>query len=597
MLIDMIHFPLHRIIAICAVFPLSLVALAQDDLEVTVEVPGTLQEQLLMIEPNARNEVTKLKVNGNIDGNDMMFIRELCGVKNISTPVEGKLTHLDLTDAFITATDKPYISLYGTDFTTQDDIFGCCFLYNCRQLQSVQLPHTILGVDSFALASCASLETLELPVNINYIGYGALVGCDALETLDVPNTVDSIATGAFQKMAGLRELTLGDGVVGIDNSLILGDDSLKVINVGMNFNTYHPVVFYTAPALEEINVTYTNPYLCSEDGVVFSFNKDTLLTFPPASRLSNYQVPEGVRRIGHSAFYGAASLSSISMPETVTTIDSLAFFNCLALQDITLGANTESIAFGAFGVIPESELIHGTSILIPPSVSSIEEGAFFCNNKAVIVDSDNAVYASDENGFLYDKQLTNLCCAPATASFNLPSTVTTIGAYALAGCQQPSLFVNDKITTLGDGAFAYATGLVNLSLGAGLTHLGDMLVQGCKNLQAVYLFTEEFADENVAEYAFLDEEGSVLEQCTLYVKPGLTDYYFMKRGFFSEEYETFFFADIQEMENPDGISPVTGNANGAARYFSVDGKRQRGARSGLNIIRLPEGRSVKRFFK
>ena len=102
------HIPLHRIIAICAVIPLVLVAMAQDDVEVTVEVPGTLQEQLLMIEPNARNEVTKLKVNGNIDGNDMMFIRELCGVKNISTPIEGKLTHLDLTDAFIYGRNPRY---------------------------------------------------------------------------------------------------------------------------------------------------------------------------------------------------------------------------------------------------------------------------------------------------------------------------------------------------------------------------------------------------------------------------------------------------------------------------------------------------------
>ena len=591
------HIPLHRIIAICAVIPLVLVAMAQDDVEVTVEVPGTLQEQLLMIEPNARNEVTKLKVNGNIDGNDMMFIRELCGVKNISTPIEGKLTHLDLTDAFITSTDKPYISVYGTDFTTQDDIFGCCFLYNCRQLQSVMLPHTILGVDSFALASCSGLKSLELPVNINYIGYGALIGCDSLESLVVPNAVDSIATGAFQKMAALRELTLGDGITDIDNSLIMGDDSLRVINVGTHFKNYHPVVFYTATALEEVNVTYTNPYLTSEDGVVFTYNKETLLTFPPASKFSNYQVPDGVKRIGHSAFYGAKGLKAVSMPETLTVIDSLAFFNCLALQDIQLGTKTDSIAFGAFGVIPGSELAPSTSILIPPTVSSIEEGAFFCNNKAIVVGSDNAVYASDENGFLYDKQMTSLCCAPAPTSFTLPSTVTTIGAYALAGCQLPSLFVNDNITTLGNEAFAYATGLASLSLGSGLTHLGDMLVLGCNSLKAVYLFTEKFDDENVAEYAFLDDEGSVLEQCTLYVKPGLADYYFMKRGFFSEEYETFFFADIQEMENPDGIRPVIGSAKGATRYFSVDGKRQQGARFGLNIIRLPEGKSVKRFFK
>ena len=42
--------------------------------------------------------------------------------------------------------------------------------------------------------------------------------------------------------------------------------------------------------------------------------------------------------------------------------------------------------------------------------------------------------------------------------------------------------------------------------------------------------------------------------CTLFVKPGKVDYYFLKRGFYSEEYEMFFFADIQEMQDPDAES-------------------------------------------
>ena len=160
---------------------LSLSAVAQEDIELSVFTAGTLEEQLLLIAPDAMTTTVRLKVDGFINGKDMMFIRELCGVKDISTPTEGVLTQLDLSEAFIVGSDEPYISLYGIDFTSHDDVFGCCFLYNCRQLEQLKLPGTTMVVDSFALASCSSLKSIELPVNLQSIGYGAFVGEMALQ--------------------------------------------------------------------------------------------------------------------------------------------------------------------------------------------------------------------------------------------------------------------------------------------------------------------------------------------------------------------------------------------------------------------------------
>ena len=592
---------IRRIFILLMVSPLVFAAKAQDDIEITVDAPGTLAEQLLLISPNAMNETVKLKVNGYIDGNDMMFIRELCGVKDISTPTEGRLTQLDLSEAFVVSSDKPYISLYGIDFTTENDVFGCCFLYNCRQLKQLQLPNTTLAVDSFALANCSGLESIELPSNLEIIGLGTFIGCDGLQTLTVPNTVDSIAEGAFQRMSRLRELTLGNGVTTIDNSLLLGDDSLQYINLGREFRSFHPVVFYTAPGLEEINVFYENPYLSSDDGVLFTHDMDTLMMFPPASRFSEYVIPDGVKRVARSAFYGAKNLTSVSMPESLTVIDSLAFFDCMALEQVEMGTGIDSIAFGAFGMTPNSEPGALTQLNLPASVSYIEGGAFFCHQglKAVVVDSDNPVYASDENGFVYDKSLSKLVYAPAsTETFELPPTVTAIGEFAATGVSGlTSLYVNDSVTEIGMGAFAYSTGPYQISFGKGIAKLGDILVQGCSNLNAVYFFADNLVDENIAEYAFFDEEGYVFTNCTLFVKPGFADLFLFKRGFYSEANEFFYFADIQEMEDADDIRSPKGDLLGGEQYYTLDGKQHPKMQRGLNIIRLPEGKSVKHLIR
>ena len=584
---------MKRLFMISFVLMMCLIGRSQDTIIVSLDDPGTLEATLAQISENALTNTVSLKVQGPLNGQDMMFIREMCGVKDLDTKTQGILSSLDLEDAEIMPSDEPYMSVYGIDYTSQYNEFGPFFLYNCANLTELILPQEITVVDTMAFAGCSNLRELELPGTLTEIGTGAFINCNNIQRLIVPDGVTELGVGAFQRMEGLEELTLGNGITEIENSIIVMDNSLRIINLGFRFQTFNPVVFYNTPTLEEINVDENNPHYVSVDGVLFTNSLDTLVTYPPAYPAEQYEIPEEVRTLSPFSFYNAMNLKTVNL-SSVNVVDSMAFFQCLALEEVTGGEALTTLRFGAFGVMPGKEPVL-TSFSLPATLSTLDGGAFFGNYMIYpALDPENPYYEADENGLLYTKDLTKLCFVPGlTESFSLPETVTTIGEYAFSGTLAlPEIYLPDHVTTICDAAFAFALGTETIVLGKNINKVGTQVIDYCTSLVNLYLFTEDIPDENLEEYSFLDERGTAMEQCVLHVLPGKAEKYMMKKGFYSEEFELFFFADIAEIENPDGIQPTVVQAKIPA-YYSLDGIRRQSLQKGLNIISLPQGSALK----
>ena len=209
-------------------------------------------------------------------------------------------------------------------------------------------------------------EAYTIPTGVEEICDGAFDCCDNLKTIVIPDTVQRIGQEAFGQCSNLEGLTIPASVTKIESSAFL-------------YNK-HPV-----------HVAAANTAYCSEDGVVYSKNKDTLCYAGAAA--GAYSIPNGVAFIGDTAAFGAA-ITSLTLPASVEKIGDEAFQDCEQLQTITFLGSIKEIGGSTFSgchslnrvTIPEglkkisasafSSCTGLRSVTIPKSVTMIERGAF-----------------------------------------------------------------------------------------------------------------------------------------------------------------------------------------------------------------------------
>jgi len=189
------------------------------------------------------------------------------------------------------------------------------------------------------------------------------------------------------------------------------------------------------------------------------------------------------------------TLTSVIIPLTVTAIGPSAFSYCKSLATITIPSSIISIGNGAFSYCQSL-----TSITIPSTVISIGSSAF--NMGCLInVDPGNPNYSS-QDGVLYDKLKTILikCPTTKTGSFNIPSTVTSIGSNAFSDCTNlTSITMPSTVITIGDMAFYNCYRLTSFTMSTSVTSIGVGVFQVCNGLTSINL---PATVTSIGDYAF-----------------------------------------------------------------------------------------------
>ncbi|MBR5716556.1 MAG: leucine-rich repeat domain-containing protein [Bacteroidales bacterium] len=383
---------------------------------VTVTEPGTLST---LIDAAAKTTTTSLKVNGPLNGADILFLRQMmtAGLTSSETN-EGVLAELDLSDATIVASEDLYYKTSKVNYTTADNVIGDWMFNNCRTLTSIKLPKTVTRIGQNAFLRLESLVTVELPedlvtidksafsyssaiaelafpakldtiqtyafqtasslkkisfadgATLRYVGESAFSYCTALETAELPATVEVIAASAFSGDAALTSFTFPTSLKEMGNNVFSGCTGLSEISeIPAGVTSLGYGIFQGVP-LSTISVSKDNTSYVVQDNVLFNAGKTILMYVPMNCGKTTYTVPSTVTEILNFAFYKVATLKELNLNEGLTTIWNTAFAQT-SLETLVIPSTVTTIS---------SYMLEGctalTGVTILGTISGVPANAF-----------------------------------------------------------------------------------------------------------------------------------------------------------------------------------------------------------------------------
>ncbi len=267
---------------------------------------------------------------------------------------------------------------------------------NAYFLEDVNIPNTVTTLDDYSFNNCISISEISLPKGVEKIGEYSFEACESLKTITIPNLVTTIETSTFDGCTELSTINIPDSVSSIKDRAFSYCDNLTDVSIGENITYIANNAFYNCLSLEEINVSENNSNYTSENGVLYSKKKTSLICFPTASTITNFITPKTVQNISEKAFWGATNLKSVFINNNVETIGAGAFANCNNLETVTFENNSKIVKIddslfeycSSLNIIeiPNKAMSIGTSafygctslhaITIPNSINLIQYGAF-----------------------------------------------------------------------------------------------------------------------------------------------------------------------------------------------------------------------------
>ena len=221
---------------------------------------------------------------------------------------------------------------------------GMAFNY-CTNLSSITIPSGVTFIADYAFEGCSSLTNFNVPNdNTAFLAQNGILFNKNITKLicypagktgssyNIPSSVTVIGNGAFSG-SSLTTITIPNGITTIGGWGFSNCEHLTSITIPDNVNNIGTLAFMRCLSLASINVTNSNTTFASQDGVLFSKDKTTLICYP-GGNTGSYAIPANVNHISDHAFYWCKDLSSITIPSSVTIIDHNAFLQCTSLVDV-----------------------------------------------------------------------------------------------------------------------------------------------------------------------------------------------------------------------------------------------------------------------
>ena len=480
----------------------------------------------------------------------------------------------------------------------------------CTSFTTLNIGENVTNIPSSAFYGCSYLVgTLTIPNSVTSIGEDAFEECTGLTTITIPNSVNSIGNSAFSLVRNIVYSGPASGspwgaltVNGFVDGYLVYSDNTKTILTGCSTQATSVTIpnsvirigyraFYNCSRLTSLTIPNsvtsigyevfngTEWYNNQPDGILYL--DDWCLGYKGDEPIGELTITEGSRGIADFAFSFCRGLTSLTIPNSVTIIGPAVFQCCSGLTSLTIGNSVTSIGDYAFNycsgltsiTIPNSVTNIGdyafngcsglTYINIPYSVTSIGKSAFSeCSGlENIVVEFDNTVYDSRDNcnaivqtqnnkliSGCKNSVITNSVTSIGDYAFNycsgltsitIPNSVTNIGDHAFSSCRLTgTLTIPNSVTSIGNSAFCGCSRLTSVTIGEGVTSIGDSAFWVCNGLTEVTIGSSV---ESIGDFAFSNCDSITKIYVNADIPPILGDTVFCSMCDFNYENFTFIY--------------------------------------------------------
>ena len=401
----------------------------------------------------------------------------------------------------------------------------------CTALREVRLPSGLTVIPDEAFDGCSSLQTVNFPDTLKEIRSDAFCGtdltefiapdsltdifgyafkdCAGLTTVELTN-VRKLSTGVFQNCTKLQSIRLPDSIAELSDHIFDGCASLTEIYmpdnpIAVSFTVFNGTAYYDDPSNWENGVLYADGYLIAanedfaslteytvkEDTVVIADNAFSLVGY--SSKLKKMTLPDGLYRIGKSAFSKLFALTEINIPDSVRAIG--------------------YAAFQSTGLDKEN---------------NYTDGGLYVGNWLVAVENDAMTSFTVRDGTIgvadgkSDTSLFPTKAQKNVAELTLPESLKYIGSRSFARLLKiTDLNLPSDLLTLGDSAFASCSSLKTVNLGdcSRLESIGDEVFTNA----AISEITIPKNVVSVGELVFNQNSVDLTIRCEVPERPGSWD--------------------------------------------------------------------------
>ena len=379
-------------------------------------------------------------------------------------------------------------------------------------------------IGDYAFSGCNAMSSITIPASVTSIGDYVFSACFTLQHVTIEDATSTLSLGHGSKNGSnyglfadtdLRSFYWGrqlDYNTNYGRSPIANLPNLSEITIGPNVSTISAYMFYGNTALSTITLPETVTTL--GDHAFHGWKNLTSFTIPShitsietyafagCTGLTSITIPEQITSIKDGTFSGCTGLKSFVVPNSVMSIGNYAFNGCTSMtgvvfeeseETLKLGYNTynsDGTGKGMFYDCPLQSAFIGRPLNYSYySVNTVKYNDYpsrfgyspFANNATLTkVHFGNPVKAIQLYMFYGCKELT-------TFEYNANCKPTAIENYVFAGgCKGLTNFdIPATVTTIGAGAFKDCEKLENIVIKPSVTNISNYAFNGCTSMTGV----------------------------------------------------------------------------------------------------------------